>query len=50
MTEMQKRILIAGIKIKLARGEELETILALYINLTEDDKQEIRVELEGENG
>ena len=42
MTAIQKRILIAGIKIKLNRGEDLEEILASYINLTEEDKQEIR--------
>lgn len=42
MTDIQKRILIAGIKIKLNRGEELEEILASYVNLTEENKQEIR--------
>ena len=42
MTAIQKRILIAGIKIKLNRGEELEEILESYVNLTEEDKQEIR--------
>lgn len=42
MTAIQKRILIAGIKIKLNRGEELEDILASYVNLTEEEKQEIR--------
>jgi hypothetical protein len=42
MTVIQKRILIAGIKIKLNRGEDLEEILTSYVNLTEEDKQEIR--------
>jgi len=42
MTAIQKKIIIAGIKIKLARGEELEDILTTYINLTGEDKQEIR--------
>lgn len=42
MTDIQKRILIAGIKIKLSRGEDLEEILTSYVNLTEEDKQEIR--------
>lgn len=46
MTAIQKRILIAGIKIKLNRGEELEEILASYVNLTEEEKQEIRGVLE----
>lgn len=42
MTTIQKRILIAGINIKLARNEILEDILTSYINLTEMEKQEIR--------
>lgn len=42
MTAIQKRILIAGIKIKLNRGEDLEEILTSYVNLTEEEKQEIR--------
>lgn len=42
MTAIQKKIIIAGIKIKLARGEELEAILLTYINLTDEEKQEIR--------
>lgn len=42
MTAIQKRIIIAGIKIKLSRGEDLEEILALYVNLTPEEKQEIR--------
>ncbi len=42
MTPIQKKILIAGIKIKLARGELLEDILATHVNLTDEDKQELR--------
>lgn len=42
MTAIQKKILITGIKIKLARGEGLEDILATYVNLSEEDKQELR--------
>ena len=45
MTSVQKRVIIAGIKIKLARGEYLEDILATYVNLTENDKEIIRAEL-----
>ena len=45
MNAIQKRILIAGIKIKLNRGEELEDILATYVNLTAEEKQDIRHEL-----
>lgn len=46
MTDVQKRILIAGIRIKLARGELLEDILASYVKLTDEEKQEIKTELE----
>lgn len=46
MTDIQKKILIVGIKIKLARGELLEDILATYVNLSEENKQEIREVLE----
>ena len=42
MTAIQKRILIAGINIKLKRGEDLEDILDSYVNLLEEEKQEIR--------
>ena len=44
MTIIQKRVILMGIKIKLVRGENLEDILESYVNLTEDDKQEIRNE------
>ena len=46
MTTIQKRILLAGINIKLKRGEELEGILTSYVNLTVEEKQEIRDKLE----
>lgn len=46
MTDIQKKILIVGIKIKLARGELLEDILATYVNLTDENKQEIREAVE----
>ena len=39
---IKKKILLAGIKIKLDRDENLEDILASYVNLTEEEKQEIR--------
>lgn len=47
MTDIQKKILIAGIKIKLARCELLQDILASYIKLNEDEKQELKTDLEG---
>lgn len=46
MTAIKKKIIIAGIKIKLERGEELETILASYVNLSEVEKIELREEFE----
>lgn len=46
MTIIEKKIIIAGIKIKLVRGELLENILASYIKLTEADRQEIKFALE----
>lgn len=46
MTSIQKKVLVAGIKIKLARGEDLESILETYVNLVEEEKQEIRIEFE----
>lgn len=42
MTTIKKKILLAGIKIKLDRDEKLEDVLATYVNLTEEEKQEIR--------
>ncbi len=42
MTAIQKKILIAGIKIKLERNEELEIILSSYVNLINEDKQELK--------
>ncbi|MBP1924580.1 hypothetical protein J2Z76_000433 [Sedimentibacter acidaminivorans] len=45
MTSIQKRIILAGIRIKLNRGENLEEILAMYINLSEEEKSEIRNKL-----
>jgi hypothetical protein len=47
MITIQKRIIIAGIKIKVARGEDMESILESYINLTPEEKQEIRTAIMG---
>ena len=35
-------ILVMGIKVKLDRGEALDSILASYVKLTEAEKDEIR--------
>jgi len=42
MTAIQKRVIVAGINIKMARGEDLKAILETYVNLTDEEKQEIR--------
>lgn len=42
MTTQMKNIVIVGITNKLNRGEDLETILSAYVNLTEVEKNEIR--------
>lgn len=47
MTAIQKRVIVAGIKIKLDRGEDLEAILETYVNLTEEEKQEVREAIGG---
>ena len=39
MTTIKKKTVIRGIKIKLAREEDLETVLATYVNLTEYEKE-----------
>ncbi len=45
MITIQMRIITAGIKIKIARGEDLETILTTYVNLTDDEKAGVRTAL-----
>jgi len=45
MTAIQKKIIIAGINIKLERDENLEAILASYVKLTETEKTEVRTAL-----
>ena len=35
-------VLISAVKIKLDRGEDLETILESYVNLTQEEKDIIR--------
>ncbi len=50
MTAIQKRVIIMGIKIKLARDEKLEDILLTYINLTDAEKQEIRNDFNTQEG
>ena len=42
MSALQMKIIIAGIRIKLARGEDLEGILENYIKLSGEEKDRIR--------
>ena len=45
LTATQKRIVLAGIKVKLARGEKLEDVLAAYVSLSAEERKEISAEL-----
>ena len=47
MSALQMKIIIAGIRIKLARGEDLEGILESYVKLTDEEKDRIRESIEG---
>ena len=42
INETKMKVLINGIKVKLLRGEDLETILEGYVKLTEEEKTYIR--------
>lgn len=39
---LKMQVLIAGIRVKIDRGMDLEDILAAYVNLSDTEKQEIR--------
>ncbi len=45
--ESKMKIMICGIKIKLARGELLEDILKSYVKLTDEEKDYIKGKLTG---
>lgn len=45
VTETKMRILVAGIKMKLARGAALDEVLKAYVSLTEDEKTQLRERL-----
>lgn len=40
-------IMVRGIKVKLDRGEDLEEILETYVNLSEEEKDQIREAING---
>ena len=42
MSNLQLKVIVYGVKSKLKKGEDLEDILASYVNLTEDEKTYIR--------
>ena len=42
INETKMKVLINGIKVKLLRGEDLETILEGYVRLSEEEKEYIR--------
>lgn len=46
MNETKMKVVIAGIKVKLARGESLEDILESYVKLSEEEKTYIRENLD----
>lgn len=39
---LKKKILVSGIKLKMESGHVLEDILATYVNLSDEEKQEVR--------
>ena len=45
LNETKMSVLINGIKVKLSRGENLETILEGYVKLSEEEKEYIRESL-----
>ncbi len=47
VNEAKLKVVIAGIRVKLGRGEELETILASYVKLSEEEKDYIREAING---
>lgn len=49
LSNAKKKIMIKAIQIRLNRGEDLETILASYTKLTDEDKESLRKEFESEN-
>lgn len=40
--DLKMKIIIYGVRVKIARGENLEDILASYIKLTIEEKEYIR--------
>ncbi len=44
LSNTKKKIMIKAIQIRLNRGEDLETILADYTKLTDEDRESLREE------
>lgn len=49
LSNTKKKIMIKAIRIRLNRGEDLETILESYPKLTDEDKELLRKEFESDN-
>ena len=41
LSNIQKNIIIRAVKIRMEKGEDLETILASYTKLTDEEREEI---------
>lgn len=42
MNDIELKVILYGIKVKIKRGEKLEDILTSYINLSEEEKEYIK--------
>lgn len=42
LSNIQKNIILRAVKIRMQKGEELESILASYTKLSEADREELR--------
>ena len=49
LSNTKKKIMLKAIRIRLNRGEDLETILESYPKLTDEDKESLRKEFESDN-
>lgn len=45
LSNIQKKVIIRAVRIRVANGEELDDILKSYTKLTDSERDEIRVSL-----
>lgn len=45
LSNIQRNIILRAVKIRMAKGEELESILKSYTKLTDADREEIKAAL-----